>query len=199
MNGRLKKIYQVSFYQQSQENTCLAAAFLMVANFYYPQDFPLSRKKEIEIFNEIKYWEGQGGEIGSFPKLAEYALKWGMRVNYFLTGPRRKPKAISLDLWQKYLDDFYSSLGRLKERRGFHLINRCSVKDVFSELKQGRLIICEIRYNNFLTHALVLRGLMGRRIYAIDPLSGYHHLFPDELREEMDLGYMCNFLSFLPQ
>jgi len=198
----MKTIHQthklkIFYYHQTRPTTCLAASFLMIANFFWPERFHLTESQELEIHRRIRYWEGGEGELGSFPKLALYALESGLQVGYFVVGPWDKPPEIDEQTWKKYLENFYPPLEEAKKDPRFTLVTtRCEIEDVLMEVEKNHPVICEIKYENFVTHTRVVRGWKGNLVYTIDPLEGYLPVLRKELENAMDLGYMKNFLSF---
>jgi hypothetical protein len=169
----------------------------MIAHFFFPERFPLDEAKEVEIHERIKYWEGGEGELESFPKLFLYALENGFKVTYFLLGPWKRPSAIDEELWEKYLNNFYPPLEEAKKDPKFTLItDRCTIDDVIAEVGMGNPVICETKYEDFATHALIIRGWKGNLIYTIDSIQGYFPMSRKDLEKRMDLGYMKNFASF---
>ena len=199
MDENLPRRYKlkIPFYRQKNPNTCLTCCFLMIAHFFYPEKFPLDESKEMEIHRRIKYWEGSEGELESISKLFLYALENGFRVNYYLIGPWKRASAINEQLWKRYLDNFYPPLEKAKKNPKFTLVtDRCSVNDIIAEVGMGHPVICETKYSDFATHALVIRGWKNNLIYTIDSIQGYYPMTRRDLEKKMDLGYMKNFASF---
>jgi hypothetical protein len=188
---------KIPYYHQTMPTSCLAACFLMIGNFLWPEKFSLTNSQESEIQQKIRYWKGKEGELGSFPKLALYALENGLKVSYFLVGPSGKPPEIDEKIWKKYLQNFYPPLEKAKKLSGFtSMTTHCTVGDIISEVGKNHPVICEIKYEDFVTHTRVVRGWKNNLIYTIDPLKGYFPVHWKELEDAMDLGYMKNFMSF---
>lgn len=187
----------IPFYHPTKLTGCLATTFLMIGNFLSPEKFPLLKSKEVEIHRKIRYWKGGEGELGSFPKLALYALGNKFKVNYYLLGPRYKPPEIKERLWKKYLQNFFPPLEKAKKNPKFKLVTtHCTVRDIITELKRNHPVICEIKGRGFITHVIVIKSWWNNRIFALDPAKGEILLSRKELESKMDLGYMKNFISF---
>ena len=187
---------RVPLYHQTSSTSCLATCMLMIGNFFIPERFPLTTEKEYEIHKRIKFWEGdEFGELGNIAKLIRFARKSGFSIRYFLESPRGVPKDIEEHLWKRYFELFSKTLKTERKKVGVTVIEGCDPDEFLKEVAYGRPVICEVKLSGFLTHALVIRGVAGNIVYVVDPLKGYYRLIRQELREQINLGYMKNALS----
>jgi len=183
-------------YIQSTDHTCVAASLLMCLNYFFPNVFNRDKENEMMLHDKIKFWEGDAGEYGSYPKLAKYALNLGLNVRMNLVGPS-KPSFIPSDTWNRYMDNFLPILDSLKENPRFELYKKdFNVFNLLNELERGYIPIAEIKYPiSECTHHVVIRGFSNSQIKILDPLVGYRSIDFQNMNDTLNLGYMKNFIS----
>jgi ABC-type bacteriocin/lantibiotic exporter with double-glycine peptidase domain len=188
---------KIPFYHQTLPTSCGAACMLMIGNYLKPEEFPLTSQKEREIHEKVRFWKGnKAGELENMAKLVRFARENRFSVRYFLEGPWESPPEVDVKEWKKYLDAFFAVLRKERGKKGVTIVNRCELNDLLKEVKQGRPVLCEIKFSGFVTHCIVLRGFKGNIVYVIDPLEGYYRVLRCQLAKDIDLGYMKNALSF---
>jgi hypothetical protein len=172
----------------------------MVGNFFNPERFPLTREKEIEIHEKIKYWEGdEYGEFANVAKMIRFMRENGFKIRYFLEiAPTlySPPPDFDKKLWGRYVNSFLEILHEEKEK-GLEVIESCDLKLLIDEILMGRPVIAEIRWSGYISHIIVIRGIKGNIVYFIDPLykSGYRKEHKDWLKENLKLRVGKNFFS----
>jgi hypothetical protein len=197
---RGKKLLKIPFHPQSLPTSCGAASLLMVAHFFKPEEFPLTREKELEIHQKIKYWEGDpNGEFGNVAKMIRFMRKNGFSVRYFLeisSDIFSSPPDFDKELWKRYVDSFFEVLNQEKEK-GLEVIENCGIDMLLNEIYIGRPVICEINFSEYITHFVVVRGIKGNVIYFIDPLdkSGYQREHKNWFEKKLQLKLGKSFFS----
>jgi hypothetical protein len=198
-----KLLLKIPFYQQTLPTSCGAACLLMVGNFFYPEKFPLTREKELEIHEKIKYWDGdEYGEFANVAKMIRYMRENGFQIRYFLEiAPTlfNPPPDFEKGLWEKYVNSFLEVLNQEKEK-GLEVINSCDLRLLIQEILLGKPVIAEVQCSGYITHLIVIRGIKGNMIHFLDPLekSGYRKEHKSWLKENLKLKVGKNFFSLSP-
>lgn len=195
-----KKLLKIPFYPQSLPTSCGAASLLMVAHFFKPEEFPLTREKELEIHQKIKYWEGDSnGEFGNVAKMIRFMRENGFGVRYFLEiDPNAfiPPPDFNKKLWKRYMNSFFEVLNEEK-KKGLEVIENWNFKSLINEILMGKPVIAEVQWSGYITHFVVIRGIKRNIIYFIDPLdkSGYQREYKNWFEKKLQLKLGKNFFS----
>ena len=195
-----KSLLKIPFYRQTLPTSCGAACLLMVGHFFKPEKFPLTKEKELEIHEKIKYWKGdEHGEFGNVAKMIKFMRENGFRVRYFLeVAPTAfiPPPDFEKELWERYMNSFFEVLAEEKER-GLEVIENCTLELLINEILAGRPVIAEVNWRGYITHFVVIRGVKGNVIYLIDPLekSGYRREHRKWFEKDISLKVGKNFFS----
>jgi hypothetical protein len=184
------------FYTQSREETCSAAISLIALNYYFGNRFPLNRETEMKIFKKIKF---KRYDYGNFCKIADLFASRGVETKLVFYGPNLKHPLFKNIIFKELLKEYQSSLKRILKEKKVNVINKnFDIFDIINDLSEGYLVIAEIKYpNEELTHALLLRGFRGKKIYYRDPLikNGGCNRYYKELEDLMNLKTLKNYIA----
>lgn len=197
---RRQFLLKIPFYQQTLPTSCGAACLLMVGNFFKPEKFPLTKEKELEIHEKIRYWKGdEEGEFGNVARMIRFMRENGFKVKYFLeiaSNAFTPPLDFDKELWERYMNSFLEVLNEEK-KKGLEVIEDCNLRLLINEVLMGRPVIAEVQWSGYITHFIVIRGIKGNVIYFLDPLdkSGYRREHKNWIKENLNLKSGKNFLS----
>jgi|GEM_PF-1645228 len=170
----------------------------MIFNYFQPNLYNLNKDTEINIHNNIKFWNGKEGEFGNFAKLAKFALENGYTVDFFYK-KHFCPSFMKKNIYKRYMSEYEKYLSIIKSNSCFKLHNRdFSVEDILTELQKGKLVLVEIKYpDERTTHNVVVRGFSKSFIFLADPIKGFIKKSKSEFGDVIDVAYSKNFISFI--
>ena len=161
-------------YKQSHPRGCGPSSLLMILNFFLPDQFPLTREKELEIYNFAKFRDDGSTSI---PGLAEYALRAGMKARLWTRGrlpgqPENMPETEYLQAIEVLKQHLSDATGHGLELR----IGDFKIPELLlEELHARRLIVALVRLNRSatITHNIVIRGHDNYKICCVDPMESF--------------------------
>lgn len=188
------KIKNIKPYRQTTPYSCLAACVLMIGNYFLPKIFLFNKDMEMEIYNAIKF-DTYNFENGA--KAIKFLIEQGFEVRYFLSLNKEliyqnPPPNFSKEEWIKLNDEFFRLLSELKGQSGLEIFEDTSVGKIIDELKEGRLVICEIQPpSSVITHSIIIRGIERNTFLCLDPLSSnvYRRIHMKELDRMLNITY----------
>ena len=173
-------------YRQTHPRSCLAASLLMVLHHFEPKKYPLTGQKEMEIYDKIKF---KHEELygGSYSKAADFLLREGYEVRFYLGGLPYDPFPPDLVRYGETLHEFIVYLNRALQKRRFHLVidpqgHGVLDKEIDTLLGEGYKVIVYLHRRR---HNAVVFEKEGQYYRLLDPLRGMLRLSGHQLKKEM--------------